>query len=91
MKHFYRDISGLGNVAVGRHAQERMLNAKISEATFERVLRSGSDTQIGTDVMWRQKGGLRIVILNNPTPNVGTKLVKTVYRVNAPTRVVGRR
>ena len=47
MKH-YRDVRGLGNVAVSRHAQERIMDARISQAMFERVLLSGTDTPMGT-------------------------------------------
>jgi hypothetical protein len=88
MKHFYRDVPRLGNVAVSPHAQERMMDTGIPEEMFERVLLSGLDTPIGTNVVWREKDGLRIVVLTNPTPNVGAKLVKTVYRVDAPARIV---
>jgi hypothetical protein len=35
------------------------------------------------EVLWREREGLRIVILTNPTPNIGAKLVKTVYRVQS--------
>jgi hypothetical protein len=91
MKHFYRGVPGLGNVALSRHAQEQMVDARISEPMIERVLLSGLDTPIASDVMWRQKDGLRIVILTNPTPNVGAKLVKTIYRVNVPTRIMAGR
>jgi hypothetical protein len=35
----------------------------------------------GMDILWREGKGIRIVILIDPTPNVGAKLVKTVYRV----------
>lgn len=91
MKHFYRDVPRLGNVAVSRHAQERMMDAGIREPMFERVLLAGSDTPIGTNLVWREKDGLRIVILTNPTPNVGAKLIKTVYRVHAQTRIAARR
>ena len=90
MKHFYRNVPNLGNVAVSRHAQERIREARISEPSFERILIGGLDTPIGTNVVWREKDGLRLVILVNPTPNIGAKLVKTVYRVKAPARVVTR-
>jgi hypothetical protein len=87
-KHFYSDVPRLGNVAVSRHAQERMMDTGIPEPMFERVLFSGLDTPISTNLVWREKDGLRIVVLTNPTPNVGAKLVKTVYRVKAPARVM---
>src|SRR5258707_14913100 len=38
MNHFYRNVTGLGNVAVSRHAQERMEADGISQEAFDRVL-----------------------------------------------------
>jgi len=37
----------------------------------------------GADIVWRERDGIRIVILENPEPPTGAKLVKTVYRVGA--------
>jgi len=85
MKHFYRDVPRLGDVAVSRHAWRTM---ESPEPMFEPVLLSGLDTLIGTNVVRREKDGLPIVLLTNPTRMVGAKLVKTVYRVDAPARVI---
>ena len=84
MEHFYRNVLGLGNVAVSRHAQERIEAENISVAAFERALLwpSHPDVYDGQDVLWREHNGIRLVILLNPTPNRGAVLVKTVYRVN---------
>jgi hypothetical protein len=83
MNHFYRNVAGLGNVAVSRHAQERMEADGISQEAFDRVLLTPVNPDIpdGTDIVWRERDGLRIVVLTNPTPNRGAKLIKTVYRV----------
>ncbi len=83
MKHFYRDVPRLGNVAVSRHAQAQMEAAGISQEAFDRVLLEPikPDVPDGTDIVWRERDGLRLVILTNPTPNRGAVLVKTVYRV----------
>ncbi|OZB15229.1 MAG: hypothetical protein B7X53_11955 [Hyphomonas sp. 34-62-18] len=83
MKHYYADVRGLGNVAVSRHAQARMADAGISQENFERVLLNPirPDVKDGMDIVWRERDGLRIVILTDPTPNMGAVLVKTVYRV----------
>lgn len=83
MNHFYRSVPGLGNVAVSRHAQARMEADGITQEAFDKTLLAPTrpDTSDGADILWRQRDGLRIVILTNPTPNVGAKLVKTVYRV----------
>ena len=90
MNHFYRDVPGLGNVAVSRHAQARAEEEGISQEAFDRVLLSPleSDVPDGAEVLWRQRDGIRLVILTNPTPNTGAKLVKTVYRIQAQARVL---
>ena len=89
MKHFYRDVKGLGNVAVSRHAQARMEEEGVSQELFDRVLLEPSQPDIpdGMDVLWRESEGLRIVILTNPTPNRGRKLVKTAFFVKPQARV----
>jgi|GEM_PF-3508973 len=83
MEHFFRDVRGLGNVAVSRHAQARMAEDGISPEAFQRTLLEPTrpDLRDGAEVLWRERDGLRIVILTNPTPNLGAVLVKTVYRV----------
>ena len=71
MNHFYRDVPGLGNVAVARHAQNRMAQEGVPPDAFERALLHPTkpDVADGMDVLWREREGLRIVILTNPTPN----------------------
>jgi hypothetical protein len=90
--HFYRNIPGLGNVAVSRHAQSQMINAGITQEAFDKALLQPTrpDTPDGADVLWRERDGLRIVILTNPTPNAGAQLVKTVYRVERQARAHAR-
>jgi hypothetical protein len=90
VNHFYRDVPGLGNVAVSRHAQARAEEEGISQEAFDRVLLSPitPDVPDGLDVVWRERDGIRLVVLTNPTPNVGAKLIKTVYRVGAQAKVV---
>ena len=52
---------------------------------FERVLLTPvkPDVREGADILWRERDGIRIVVLENPTPPTGAKLVKTVYRIEA--------
>jgi hypothetical protein len=38
MKHFYRDVIGLGNVAVSRHAQAQIKQNGIPVEAFEKTL-----------------------------------------------------
>ena len=85
MIHFYRNVPRLGHVAVSRHAQKRMEEDNISQTAFERVLLGPAkpDVREGADILWRERDGIRIVILENPTPSTGAKLVKTVYRIEA--------
>jgi hypothetical protein len=93
MKHFYENVPRLGNVAVSRHAQSQMLDAGISQEAFDRVLLDPiqPDAPDGQDILWRERDGLRLVILMNPTPNRGAKLVKTVYRVQAQAKSIAGR
>jgi hypothetical protein len=83
MDHYFPDVPGLGNVAVSRHAQERMATDHISEQAFLDALLNGDEVPDGPEVLWRQKEGIRVVILPRPTPFRGAMLVKTVYRIGA--------
>lgn len=87
-KYYYENVRGLGNVAVSRHAQERMDELGISQELFEKVLLETSewaDIFDGFDVVWRQDANVRLVIIT-PTPFRGAKLVKTVYKVKPQAR-----
>ena len=72
-------------MAVSRHAQKRMEESNIYQEAFERVLLTPvkPDVREGADILWRERDGIRIVILESPTPPTGAKLVKTVYRIEA--------
>jgi hypothetical protein len=85
MKHYYPNVSRLGNVAVSRHAQSRVKEEGISKEAFERVLLKPikEDVQEGPGILLRERDGIRLVILTKPKPFSGAKLVKTVYRVKA--------
>lgn len=82
-KFYYENVPKLGNVAVSRHAQQRMDDEGVSQEVFEKCLLNPIKPDIpeGADMVWRERDGLRIVILLNPVPFRGAKLVKTVYRV----------
>ena len=88
MNHFYRDVPKLGNVAVSRHAQQRCEEDGISQDAFDRVLLMPiqPDVEEGADILWRERDGIRLVILTKPAPYAGAMLVKTVYRVQAQAR-----
>src|SRR5918997_6110144 len=90
MKHYYENVPRLGNVAVSRHAQSQMRDAGISQEAFDRALLDPTrpDASDGQDILWRERDGLRLVILMNPTPNRGAKLVKTVYRIQAQGKAI---
>ena len=84
MEHYFPDVPGLGNVAVSRHAQDRMAQDGISEEDFRDALMRGDTIPDGQDIIWREKDGVRVVILRRPTPFNGAMLAKTVYRFKAP-------
>jgi len=81
MEHYFPNVPDLGNVAVSRHAQDRMREDGIAEHTFRDVLMNGATIPDGQDVLWREKDGIRIVILRRPEPFMGAMLTKTVYRI----------
>ena len=86
MEHYFSNVRGLGNVALSRHAQERMVEDGISEHELEEALLRGATTPDGQDVVWREKDGVRVVILRKPTPFKGAMLATTIYRVKAAAR-----
>lgn len=92
MKHYYENVKGIGNIAVTRHAQDRMEREGITQEEFDKALLEPirPDVPDGIGVLWRQRNGVRVVILTNPTPNRGAKLVKTVYRVQDQARAIRR-
>lgn len=81
--HYYTSVPELGNVAISRHAIEKMDTEGIAQERFEDALLRPTRPDIpdGQDILWRERDGLRIIILLNPEPDRGSKLVKTVYRV----------
>jgi hypothetical protein len=81
VKHYFENVSGLGNVAVSRHAQAKMIAEHITEEQFTTALVDGRDVSSLGGVREREAGGLRLVILERPIPFKGAMLVKTVYRV----------
>jgi hypothetical protein len=86
-QHFYRGVTVLGHVAVSRHAQDKMDREGISQELFERVLLNPlkPDVQEDLDTIWRERENVRLVIIN-PTPAAGAKLVKTVFRIKPQAR-----
>lgn len=83
MKHYFPDVPGLGNVAVSRHAQDQREVHGITEYDFEQVLLEPTqdDVHESGGILWRERDGIRLVIIERPEPFRGAKLVKTVYRV----------
>ncbi len=83
-------MPGLGNVALSRHAQERMVRDGICENELEEALLRGATTPDGQEVVWREKDGVRVVILRRPTPFRGAMLATTIYRVKAAAKAQRR-
>ena len=68
----------------------RWPEAGISQEAFDRALFDPTqpDVLMGRISSGGSVHGLRLVILTNPTPNRGAKLVKTVYRVEAQAKAI---
>ena len=90
MEHYFPNVPGLGNVALSRHALERMVQDGISENELKDALLRGATTPDGQEVVWREKGGVRVVILRKPTPFRGAMLATTIYRVKAAAKAQKR-
>jgi hypothetical protein len=92
VQHYYEDVTGLGNVAVSRHAQEQCAKDNISEADFQRVLLEPirPDRSDSKGIVWRERDGIRLVVLMNPTPFRGARLIKTAYRVQSQLKATRR-
>jgi len=80
-QHYYPDVPGLGNVVFTRHAQERLLNDGLTEDNVRDVLLNSPSIPDGRDIVLREGKGLRLVIVINPTPNRGAKVVKTGFKI----------
>jgi hypothetical protein len=63
-----------------------MVEDGISEQAFRDALFNGNTIPDGQEVVWREKDGVRVVILRQPTPFKGAMLAKTVYRVKPAER-----
>lgn len=91
-QHYYKNVPRLGNVAVSRHAQDRMDEYNIGQAAFERALLDpANEVEEGTEILWRERDNIRVVIIQRPVPFRGAKLVKTVMRIGAQAGASGRR
>ncbi len=83
MKHYYKNVPGLGNVALSRHAQDAARKHNVTDKMMADILENGENTSDGFDVILREMDGIRLVILRKPNPFRGAKLVKTLFRVEA--------
>ena len=90
MEHYFPNVPGLGNVAISRHAQQRMAQDGISETELKEALLDGTTTPDGQEVVWREKGGVRVVLIKKPTPFRGAMLATTIYRVKAAAKAQKR-
>ncbi len=60
MEHYFPNVPGLGNVALSRHAQERMVEDGVSENEVKEALLRGTTKPDGQEVVWREKDGVRV-------------------------------
>ena len=83
--HFYRDVPGLGHVALSRHAQLRLREDGIGPDMLEDILLrpTGPDKPDGQTTIWREKNGVRLVILLPDQPS-GARLMVTAYKIKGP-------
>lgn len=87
-KYYFKDVPGIGNVAVSRHAQERAEAEGITNRAFEQALLNGTTIPDGPDILWRDLNGVRLVVLARPEPFRGAALVKTCFRVQEQAKTI---
>lgn len=87
MEHYYARVPRLGNVAVSRHAQDRMLAEGISESAFEAVLYRGHLIPDGPNITFIERDGIRLVLECHPKPFRGAGLIKTAFRIRGQARI----
>ena len=88
VKFYYTNVPKLGNVVLSRHCQAKMLIEEISEEKFEDVLFNGVWEEEGFDVLRIEKDFIRLIIVMNPKPFSGARVVKTLYRVKSQYKVI---
>jgi hypothetical protein len=67
-----------------------MVQDGISEHELKEALLRGVTIPDGQEVVWREKDGVRVVILRTPTPFRGAMLATTIYRVKAAAKAQKR-
>jgi hypothetical protein len=91
LQPYFEKVPGLGPVAVSRHAQERAKDSGITEKQFEDALFKGDEIPDGMSEVFRDRNGIRVVILLKPEPFRGAVLVKTVFKPKTITVTKGQR
>ncbi|HSE23822.1 MAG TPA: DUF4258 domain-containing protein [Pyrinomonadaceae bacterium] len=86
MKHYYENVPELGNVAVSRHAQDRIREDGITDKEFEDALFKGELIPDTHEASFRDLNRIRLVIIHRPEPFKGAKLIKTAFRIQAQKR-----
>lgn len=87
MNHFYENVPGIGNVALSRHAQERLEGDRVTDAQVREALFKGETRPDGLGKVWREKNLVRLVIVLEPVPFSGEALVTTGFRVKPQHRM----
>jgi hypothetical protein len=88
MRHVYENVPGIGDLVISRHAQIELATDNIKQEDIDRILfEEYEDVPDGIGVMWRQRCGVRLVIVLKPQPFRGAALVVTGYRIQGQKRV----
>lgn len=81
VNHYYKDVPELGNVAVSRHAQDRLHEDGVTDQEFEDALFKGVIIPDAQGTSFRELNGIRLVIIHRPEPFRGAKLITTAFRL----------
>ena len=89
MQHFYKQVPGLGNVALSHHAQAKAEAEGFSDEMVRKALLEPDTPDIpdGHNILFRSRGQLRFVINRRPTPFRHASLVTTIIRIQPQAKI----
>lgn len=85
-QHYFTSVPRLGNVALSRHAISRAKEFGLTDGKVHEILFKGEDTPDGLSTVLRDYQGYRLVVLMRPEPFRGSRLVKTIIKVQEQAR-----
>lgn len=81
--NWFLKVPRFGNLALSKQAIVKIADEKISDEQLWDVVYNGTDRSDETDIVLREKDGVRLVIDLKTTPFKDAKVVVTAFRMKA--------